>query len=111
MSDSRKEAIRKFKEQKVPRGIFAVKCTTSGNAWVGASRNLAATQNGTWFGLRSGGYIDKSLQEEWNRHGEASFQYEILEQLDGDLLPMAVADLLKERRAHWIAELNARLLN
>ena len=108
--EARKEAIRKFKERKPLLGAFAVRCTVTGRVWVGASRNLEATKNGTWFSLRHGGHRDESLQEEWNAHSEPAFEYEILETLDGDLHPLAVHDLLKEKRSHWIAKLGARPL-
>jgi hypothetical protein len=103
----KKEAIRKFKEQKPLLGAYAVRCTASGRVWVGASRNLDATKNGCWFSLRSGGHIEKSLQKEWNEHGEAAFQYEILEMLDGDLHALAIADLLKQTRQRWVEQLSA----
>jgi len=106
----KKEAIRKFKERKVLVGIFAIRCTASGRVWVGSSRNLDATKNGSWFSLRNGGHIDKPLQEEWNARGEAAFQYEILEILDGDLHPLAIRDLLKEKCNHFVAQLSARML-
>jgi hypothetical protein len=103
----KKEAIRKFKERKPSLGAYAVRCTANGQVWVGASRNLDATRNGCWFTLRSGGHIDKPLQLEWNTHGEAAFQYEILETLDDDLHPMAIPDLLKQVRQRWVDRLQA----
>jgi hypothetical protein len=106
----KKEAIRKYKEQKAPLGAYAVRCTISGRAWVGASRNLDATKNGCWFMLRNGGHIDKSLQSEWNQHGEAAFQYKILETLDEDLHTLAIADLLKQTRDRWVEQLSATAL-
>jgi hypothetical protein len=106
----KKEAIRKFKEQKPSLGAYAVRCTANGLVWVGASRNLDATRNGCWFSLRGGGHIEKSLQQEWNAHGEAAFQYEILETLEGDLHPMAIPDLLKQTRQRWVEQLHARPL-
>ena len=105
---ARKGAIQKFKERKPARGVFAVRCTATGRVWVDASRNLDATKNGSWFCLRNGSHRDKSLQEEWNAHGEAAFQYEILEKLDEDVNALAVADLLKAARIRWIAQLGAR---
>jgi hypothetical protein len=104
----RKAAAQKFKERKVALGVFAVRCTASGKVWVDASRNLGAAKNGTWFGLRSGGHRDKSLQAEWNAHGEDAFVFEILEELDEDAHPLAIMDLLKEKRNGWIARLGAR---
>ena len=109
-SAARKEAIRKFKERKPLRGAFAVRCTATGRIWVGSSRNLDATKNGSWFSLRNGSHLDKSLQTEWNAHGEDKFEYEILEKLEDDVSPLAVADLLKEKRSHWIARLGTRPL-
>ena len=106
----KKEAIRKFKERKPLAGIFAIRCTANGRVWVGTSRNLDATRNGSWFSLRLGSHIDKPLQEEWNAHGEPAFEYEILETLESDLHPLAVADLLKEKGKHWVAQMSARPL-
>ena len=109
-SSEKKEAVRKFKERKVLLGIYAVRCTISGRVWVGSARNLDAAKNRIWFGLRNGGYIEKDLQQEWNAQGEPSFEYEILEALEGDLHPLAVNDLLKQKCNHWVAQLAAKQL-
>ncbi len=93
----RKAAIRKFKEGKPRMGVFAVRCTAAAQTWVGAARNPDATKNRFWFCLHSGVHPDKSLQCEWNTRGEQAFQYEILEELENDLSPLAITDLLKER--------------
>ena len=106
----RKEAIRKFKERKPLLGVFAVRCKATGRVWVGAPRNLDASKNGPWFCLRNGSHHDKALQEEWNVNGEPMFQYEVLDTLDDDVLPLGVADLLKEKKVHWMAQLRARPL-
>jgi hypothetical protein len=108
--EERKEVVRKFKERKPLLGVFAVRCIATGLVWVGASRNLDATRNGSWFCLRNGSYHDKALQEEWNANGEVMFQYEVLEKLDDDVLPLGIGDLLKEKRNYRIAQLSARPL-
>ena len=108
--EQKKEAIIKFKERKPLLGIYAVLCTVSGRAWVGSSRNLVATENGTWFGLRHGSHRDQPLQHEWNVHGESAFHYEVLEKLDEDVIPMAVSDLLSEKKKRWMVQLDARAL-
>jgi len=106
----RKKAIREFKERKPVRGAFAVRCTTSNRVWIGTSCNLDATKNGLWFSLRIGSHPVKSLQNEWNSHGEPAFDYEILEKLEDDLHPLAVADLLKAKKSHWVAQMAANPL-
>lgn len=108
--ESRKESIRKFKERKTLLGAYAVRCTTTGEVWVGVSRNLDATKNGCWFCLRNGMHQEKTLQDEWNAHGEAAFQYEMLDALDEDVHPLEVDGLLKELKNDWVARLGAQPL-
>ncbi len=107
---SKKEAIQKYKERKPQRGIFAVRCPAEDRVWVGASLNVDATKNSLWFRLRLGGKQDPDLLHAWQTHGEAAFTYEILELLDEDTLPMAVRDLLKEKKNQWAASFGARTL-
>ncbi|MGJ5817614.1 GIY-YIG nuclease family protein [Paludibaculum fermentans] len=109
-SAERKEINRKYKELKPNMGIFAVRCAASGLVWVGATRNLDATRNQNWFALNHGSHRDKGLQAEWNARGGEAFTYEVLEKLDEELLPMAVADVLKEKRRLWVEELGARVV-
>lgn len=108
--EQRKEAIHKAKELKPSLGVFAVRCTANGHVWVGTSRNLEAAKNGIWFGLRHGSHRDRALQEEWNAQGEPAFQYEVLEKLDKDVLPLAVSDLLGEKKKQWLRQLGAQAL-
>lgn len=108
--ESRKEAIRKFKEQKPPAGIYAVRCTATGRVWVGMSRNLDAARNGCWFCLRIGRHQEPSLQDEWNTHGESAFKYEILDRLAADVHPLELNDLLKLKKSDWSARLGAQRL-
>jgi|ERR1700733_1209717 hypothetical protein len=108
--ESRKESIRKFKEQKPLLGAYAVRCTATGRVWVGVSRNLNATKNGCWFTLRNGSHQEKSMQADWNAHGESTFQYEILDGRENDLHPLEIDDLLKEKKRDWMARLDAQPL-
>jgi hypothetical protein len=105
--ESRKEAIRQFKELKPQAGVYAIRCISSGHVWVGPSRNLDATKNGLWFGLRTGMHREKTLQAEWDAHGEQSFAYEILGTLGDDVHHLNVVALLQEMRGAWVARLGA----
>lgn len=105
---SRREAIRDYKERKIATGIFAVRCAASGEAWVGQSRNLTQQRNGIWFGLRLGGHPNAALRAAWAAHGEAAFAFEVLEVIDDEgLSAYARGNLLKDRDAFWRAELGA----
>jgi len=107
----RKEAIKEYKARKVTRGVFAVRCTDTGQVWVDSSTNLDAAQNREWFCLRHGFHQNKALQAEWDAHGKEAFLYELLEKLDEDVSAVGVNDLLKEKKRHWVAQLGAQSLS
>lgn len=106
----RREIASEFKERKVPRGIYVIRCSATGEAWVGASTNLDAAQNSQWFQLRGGLHRDPSLQLAWKHHTDQAFQLEVLEQLDEDLSPLLLTDLLKTKKKEWAVALQARIL-
>lgn len=109
-ASDRKTAIDEYKNRKPHRGVFAVRCSATGHVWVGASPNLDAARNSTWFTLRTGAHRDAALQAAWRAHGEESFRYEILEELDEDILPMSVPGLLKEKKRAWASKEGAHPL-
>jgi hypothetical protein len=107
MDNARKKALsREYKERKLSPGIFAVRCTGTDAVWVAATRNLDKQQNSLWYQLRTGMHFNKAMQAAWNSHGEASFAYEVLEEIEGDD-PGMVGLVLKEREAHWRKTLDA----
>ena len=73
--EQKKEAIRQYKERKPALGVFAVRCSVTGQQWVGTSRNLDATRNSLWFSLRLGNHREAALQQEYEAHGESAFAY------------------------------------
>jgi len=105
----RREAIRQYKERKVPVGIFSIRCRPTGQVWVGASRNLDGQKNSSFFGLRLGSHRNRDMQAAWNAHGgEAAFEFTVVERLeDEDLGPLGRDTWLKARERHWLAELDA----
>jgi len=105
--EGKKEAIAKFKERKPLLGVYAVRCTASGRAWVGASRNLDAARNAVWFSLRLGIHRERPIQDEWNAFGESEFEYEVLDKLPEDAPVMLVSDLLKDAKQRWMTRLGA----
>ena len=103
----RKAAIAAYKERKIPVGLFAVRCSTTDQVWVGRSRHLDTQQNGLWFSLRHGSGLNRDLQAAWDAHGEAAFAFEELERLPDETLPYGRQAKLKERLAFWKAALDA----
>lgn len=108
--NSRRDAIRQYKERKVPIGIFAIRCRPTGETWVGASRNLDGQRNSSFFGLRLGSHRNRDMQTAWNAQGgEEAFEFSVVELLEDDELgALGRSSWLKERERHWLAELGAR---
>jgi hypothetical protein len=103
----KKEILREYKERKQQTGVFAVRCATTGQAWLASTRNLDTMQNRIWFELRSGGHTNKAMQAAWNAHGVSNFAYEIVEEVT-DENPLLVDSLLKERERHWLKTTGAQ---
>jgi len=103
----RKEAARLFKERKPSPGIYALRCRTTGRSWVDSSPNLDAAQNSQFFQLRQRLHRNKELQAEWDTHGEAAFEFAVLETLPDDTTSLNLRDLLLERKQVWIAQSQA----
>ncbi len=106
----RKAAARAFRERVPVRGVFALRCGTSGQVWVGSSRDLDAEENRVRFFLRSGSHRDQPLQAAYSTHGAEAFSFDVLERLDPDIAALNLADTLKARTAHWAATLEAPML-
>lgn len=103
----KKAARREAKERVTQRGIYAMRCTATGQAWIGNSKDLKSAKTGLLFGLRIGGHINRELQNAWNQHGADAFRFEILEEFDPDLPEMTLRDALRDRQKHWRGELSA----
>lgn len=104
----RKAALRAYKARRPRPGIYAVRHRASGHAWAGSAVDLDTTRNGLWLQLQQGRHLDKGLQAIWNQHGEAAFDYEILEVLEEDMSPLVLKETLKTKRAEWILRLAER---
>ena len=106
-SEDRKAAVGAYKERKVEGGIYAIRCTASGEVWVGSSADLSKIQNRLWFTLRQGTNAHRTLQSAWGMHGVEAFGFEIVERLDEEAVAYVRDRLVKERLAHWADQLRA----
>lgn len=106
--DRRKELARAFREKKKSRGIFQLRCISSGQVWVDASPTLDTVKNRLWHFLGFGQHHNAKLQAAWNAAGGAdAFEFEVVEEFEEDVNPLMVGSLLKERKAYWRAKLGA----
>lgn len=107
---NRREIKREFKERKPAKGVFALRCTATGQVWVAASGNLKATETGQLFMLGNGSHINKEMQAAWDEQGAQSFTFEVLETFDEDAPDLTVRDLSRQRPKYWMKELGAEMV-
>lgn len=105
--DDRKAAVAAYKERKAVAGIYALRCTASGQVWVGHAPDLDTVRNRLWFSLRTGSDPHRDLQQAWTIHGADRFAFEVLERLKEEELPYARKALVKQRLSHWRDRLGA----
>lgn len=108
--ERQRELTAAYKERKARPGIFAIRCPSAGRTWVGSAQELANRQNRFWFALRLGQQRTAAMQAAWTAHGEESFIYEELEEIDGEALSgWLLNQTLKDRLEHWRQALDAAL--
>lgn len=103
----RKAAIAAYRENKADAGVFALRCRTTNEVWVGATRDLRAIRNRLFFALRMGSCPHRSLQAAWAAYGSDALAFEVLETLDAEELELAFERELKNWHAEWKQRLNA----
>lgn len=108
--EERKAAIAAYKERKVEAGIYGVRCTPTGQQWVGSTPNLGTIWNRLAFTLRQGSNTHRSLQAAWSAHGAGAFGFEILERIEAEELAYLRDRVLRERLAHWAGTLGAQAI-
>jgi len=108
--EDRRAAMTAYKERKTPAGIYALRCAATGQCWVGGAVDLGAIENRHRFALRQGANRHRSLQEAWNRHGEASFTFERVETFADDMKDYVRDSALKERLLVWKKDLQAETI-
>ncbi len=107
-AEQKRLATRAYKERKRAMGIYEVRCTASGQSWVGETRNLESRQGAIWFALRLGGYRNATLQQAWSQYGEEAFTFKELARLSEE--ETAYPDTaLRELRSKWCERLGAQL--
>lgn len=69
---------------KPPRsaGVYQIRCIPTGKIYIGSTVNLRERWNRHWWSLRRDKHQNIFLQRAWNKHGEASFEFSVLEFVD-----------------------------
>jgi len=94
----RRQQIDDYKRRAIRSGIYHLHCTATGQSWAGPARDLSSIENRLRFTLRSGNHPHRQLQQAWNLHGDAAFQWQCAHALehDPDLLGFERERLLQD---------------
>ncbi len=82
-------------------GVYALKNTMTGRCYVGSSVDLARRKRIHFRQLRNGSHGSLKLSRSWAKHGEAAFQFVVLELTSRD------ETLLRAAEQVWIDRLDA----
>lgn len=63
-------------------GVFQIKNEQTGKILIGSAKNINGRINRIKFELKNGTHTNKTLQEDFNKIGEASFSFEVLDYLE-----------------------------
>lgn len=86
---------------KTTSGVYALKNTATGKAYVGSSVNIPRRKRCHYSELRNGTHHSLHLQRSFIKHGEAAFEFVILEETSTD------ESVIRGAEQRWIDRLDA----
>lgn len=83
MDSARKRELKEeYATARPPMGVVSFRCKATGDAFLVASRNIAADINSVTFKLNSGYHPNRRLLALWQEHGEDGFEISIVQELE-----------------------------
>lgn len=80
-------------------GIYQILCKANNKIYIGSSINVAVRWTAHIVALRGRRHNNKHLQHAWNRYGEDSFEFSILEEVKRENLLCRENEIIFETRA------------
>ncbi len=78
------------------KGVYEIFNTVNGKRYIGSSVNIKIRWRGHTATLKSGKSQSIKLQNAWNKYGEQSFKFNIVEVVDGN------KEILYKREQYWM---------
>ncbi|MBU5627944.1 GIY-YIG nuclease family protein [Oscillibacter sp. MSJ-2] len=80
----KKELLDAYKNRCPDMGVISLRCTATGESFLGISKDIPSGFNSVCFKLSSGGYPNRRLQSLWSQYGEAGFERLVMRTLEYD---------------------------
>lgn len=107
---NRKAAIAAYKERKVTAGIYALRCSATGQCWAGRAPDLSTIENRLRFALNHDASMRASLRAALREHGADSISFQVVETIDTEEIPYDRERFLRDRLDHWRTKLGAEAI-
>lgn len=78
-------------------GVYRITCTANNKIYIGSTSNLRKRQHDHFADMRRGAHSNRHMQSAWNKYGEQSFCFEVLEYV----MPWSRVD----REQYWLDSL------
>ena len=82
-------------------GIYSITNTVNGKRYYGSSVNMEGRQRQHWSDLRNGKHKNPHLQAAWNKYGESSFVFAVVERLSLEQLAVAEQRYLDQNQGGY----------
>ena len=82
--EKRRELMESYKSRHPEMGVVAIRCTATGDVFVGASKDTKADINSNRFKLESGSHRNTALRKLWEQYGAGSFEFYVSDTLEYD---------------------------
>ena len=82
--EHKKQLIQEYLNRRPEMGVISLRCLSTGESFLGISKDFKADLNSYRAKLQGGNHPNKRLQELWNLHGAADFEFYMLQELDYD---------------------------
>ena len=78
----KKELLGAWKNRRPEMGVISIFCKTTGDLFLGISKDTRADFNSNRFKLSANGHPNRQLQELWNWYGEPNFAFSVAKILE-----------------------------
>ena len=95
---AKKELVNEWKNRHPEMGVISFCCKSTGETFLGISKDTNADYNSNRFKLLTGTHPNKQMQKLWNEYGEEHFEYSVLKILEYDDPQQDQTDKLIELR-------------
>ena len=103
-TDRRKELRDAYKSRRPDMGVVELRCTATGQRFLGITRDAAKELNSLRAKLNGGGHPNRPLQQLWSEHGENGFDFRVADTLEYENPEDVSADDLQALRDLLLAE-------